>query len=101
MDGIIIFGLLLLGGVLISRSSKAIAGMDDPKVTIDNIRRGAKEGWYEVALTRVDNKPAVKLTGTVSTGERKTFVYPISQEDFDQLQLEGFLIELYDDRVRQ
>lgn len=90
MDGIIIFGLLLLGGALIARSAKATAGMDDTPVSIDNIRKGVARGWYSCVLTRVDGKPAVRLIGTTTDGEATADVYPITENDWQTLKAEGY-----------
>lgn len=90
MDGIIIFGLLLLGGVLISRSSKATAGMTDATVSIDNIRKGVARGWYTAELTYADGKPAVRLSGTATDGQYTSDVYPIALKDWQTLKEEGY-----------
>ena len=92
MDGIVIIGLLLLGGALIARSAKATSGMQDTPVSIDNIRRGVKEGWYICVLTRVDGKPAVRLSGTATDGTYTTGVYPISENDWQTLKNEGYYV---------
>lgn len=93
MDGIVIIGLLLLGGVLISRSAKATAGMEDTPVSIDNIRKGVARGWYSCVLTRVDGKPAVRLSGTTTDGEETADVYPITEDDWQTLKAEGYKAE--------
>ena len=82
MDGIVIIGLLLLGGALIARSAKATAGMDDTPVSLDNIRKGIKNGWYTAELGVYNSTPCVKLTGKDKNGKDFSDYYPISSEDF-------------------
>lgn len=99
MDGLFIIGVLVLGGVLIAAAghADATAGMDDRPVDINQVRKGVARGWYEAALTRVHGKPAIRLSGKLANGETYQDVFPITQDDFDQLQSEGYLIVLYND----
>lgn len=92
MDGIVIIGLLLLGGALIARSAKATSGMQDTPVSIDNIRRGVKEGWYICVLTRIDGRPAVRLSGRLQNGQEYLGTYPISENDWQTLKNEGYYV---------
>ena len=96
MDGLFVIGVLLLGGLLIAATgNKHVDGMDDKPVDINQVRKGVARGWYEAALTRVHGKPAIRLSGKLANGETYQDVFPITQEDFDQLQSEGYLIVLY------
>ena len=90
--GIIIIGILLLGGLLISHSAKATSGMNDTPVTLDNIRRGVREGWYSCVLTRVDGQPAVRLSGILQDGNEYLGTYPISETDWQTLKNEGYIV---------
>ena len=92
MDGLVVIGILLLGGFLISvQKNKGAAGMQDDPVSLNNIRRGVANGWYTCTLTRVDGEPAVRLTGkTVVGGKQYTDVYPISETDWQTLRAEGY-----------
>lgn len=95
MDGFIVFGLLLAGVLAIAAAnSESTSGMMDTPVSAANIRRGVQNGWYTAVLTRVDGKPAVRLSGKLNNGTTYSNVYPISQSDFDALQADGYLIEL-------
>ena len=96
MDGIIVIGILVLGGLAIAAAQKhdSVDGMEDTPVSADNIRKGVSRGWYTAALTRVAGKPAIRLRGTSKDGVQIVDTFPISQEDFDALQNEGYLIEL-------
>lgn len=68
--------------------------LEDGYVTADNIREGVKNGWYEAVLLRKDNEPFVRVTGVNTRGQQVDEIFHISQEDFDTLQAEGYLIEL-------
>ena len=95
-------GLIILGAVVavafVAVATKPkqadIEGMEDQPVSIDNIRKGVSRGWYQAVLTRIDGKPAIRLTGKSTNGGTYTDVFPITQADFDTLQKEGYLIEL-------
>ena len=93
MDGILIIGLLLLGGFAIAAANKKnVAGLEDSPVSAENIRKGVQRGWYNAVLVRVNNMPCVRLSGRTANGKDYTDVFPITQEDFDALQREGYLI---------
>lgn len=95
MDGLIVLGILLLGGFVISamKSKDDVAGMQDRFVTIDNIRRGVKEGWYKATLLRVNGQPAVYLYGRDTNGKQTGDTYPISEADWQTLKAEGYSVE--------
>lgn len=93
--GLIIFGALVavaFVAVATKPRESEILGIEDQPVSIDNIRKGVSRGWYQAILTRVDGKPAIWLTGKNTNGGTYTDVFWISQEDFDTLQAEGYLI---------
>lgn len=93
MDGIWIIGILAAVGVAIAaRKPKENPDMEDQPVSAQDIERGVKNGWYEAILTRVDNQPAVRLTGRNTSGQTVTDIYRITQADFDKLQEKGYLI---------
>ena len=92
MDGFVIIGILLLGGLLIRQSAKATAGMTDTPVSIDNIQKGVARGWYTAELTRVDGQPAVRLSGTTTDGTYTSDVYPIAESDWQTLKAEGYKV---------
>ena len=58
MDGLIVIGILLLGGIAMAAAKKKNANgtglITDQPVTIDNIRKGVERGWYNALLCRVD-----------------------------------------------
>ena len=96
-DGLVILGILaavaFMAAVRKPKQSE-IDGMKDEPVSAANIRKGVSRGWYQAVLTRVDGKPAVRLSGKSADGKQYTDVFPITQADFDSLQAEGYLIEL-------
>ena len=97
MDGIVIIGIVAVVALLAAAarpSEAAVFGMEDKPVDAAQIRRGVQNGWYEAVLVRVDGKPAVRLSGRLANGSDFTDVFPITQDDFDSLQAEGYLIVL-------
>ena len=93
--GVILIGVLAavaFVAVVNKPKESEILGMEDQPVSIDNIRKGVARGWYTAVLTRVDGKPAIRLTGKNTNGGTYTDIFRISQEDFDTLQTEGYLI---------
>ena len=98
-QGLIIFGAFVAVAFVAAAAKHRndepeIYGMEDTPVSIDNIRKGVARGWYTAVLVRVNGKPAVRLSGIAGDGKPYTDVFPITQEDFDTLQAEGYLIEL-------
>ena len=98
MDGIIVIGILVLGGLAIAHANRheqfeGAYGMEDTPVSAENIRKGVSRGWYTATLTRVAGQPAIRLRGTSKDGAQIVDTFPISQDDFDALQNEGYLIE--------
>ena len=93
MDGIICIGVLV-AAVLIAAAakpiSKDVAGMEDTPVSIDNIRKGVQRGWYSAVLVIVDGIPAVRLSGRTADGNTYSDIYPITAEDWQTLQNEGY-----------
>ena len=93
MDRFILIALLFGVGVAISRRAKGTAGMNDPETDIVNIRRGVANGWYTCVLTRVNGKPAVRLSGNLQDGKPYTDVYPVSEQTWQTLKAEGYKTE--------
>lgn len=95
--GVILIGVLAaVAFVAVANKPKEseILGMEDKPVSIENIRKGVSRGWYQAVLTRVDGKPAIRLSGKTTDGQQVVDTFWISQKDFDTLQDEGYLIEL-------
>lgn len=64
--------------------------MEDDPISIENIRRGVTNGWYTCVLTRVDNIPAVRLSGRTADGKIYTDVFAVTEEDWQTLKKEGY-----------
>ena len=90
MNELILIGILVLGGIAISKAAKGASGMSDKQVSIENIRRGVAQGWYTAQLTHVSGKPAIILSGRTADGKVFSDVYPIAQADWDALKAEGY-----------
>ena len=94
MDGLIVIGILLLGGIAMAAAKKKNANgtglITDQPVTIDNIRKGVERGWYNALLCRVDGQPAIYLYGIDANGNNYGDTYPISEADWQTLKAEGY-----------
>lgn len=93
MDGLVIISILILGGFLMAvtkNRDESVNGMEDDPVSIENIRRGVANGWYTCVLTRVDNIPAVRLSGRTADGKTYTDVFAVTEEDWQALKKEGY-----------
>ena len=92
-DGFIL-GALAVGiafVVLAGKHSQAAAkDIEDQPIDADRIRQGVKEGWYIAQLTRIDDIPAVRLTGKLATGKDFADTYRLREKDFVALQKEGY-----------
>lgn len=69
-------------GLFISRSKTG-------EVSLANVRRGIKNGWYSAMLLEVDGKYYAELSGTRTDGTSETGVYEISKATFDALKSDG------------
>ena len=70
----------------------SVYGMEDDPVSIENIRRGVANGWYTCVLTRVNNIPAVRLSGRATDGKTYTEVFAVTEEDWNSLKNEGYKV---------
>ena len=68
------------------RKCKATA---DGEVSLANIRKGIKNGWYSAQLLEMDGKWYVQLSGTKTDGTQDVGVYEITQATFDALKSDG------------
>ena len=94
MDGLIVIGCLVAFAALAyAARPSATSGMEDTPVSIENIRRGVKNGWYSCTLLVVDGIPAVRLAGKTRDGKIYSDIYPITPEDWKALQAEGYKVE--------
>lgn len=95
MDGIIIISVLAAVALLcVASKPRSMDGMEDEPVSIENIRRGVKNGWYTCTLVRENGIPAVYLSGKNTDGSNYSDVFPVTQEDWDTLKAEGYPVRL-------
>lgn len=66
-----------------------MSGMNDTPVSLENVRRGVKNGWYTAQLLRVDGMPAIRLSGKITNGRQYSDIYPLSESDYETLKSEG------------
>lgn len=78
--------------LLIMRRKQSVSGMNDPITTIENVRRGVKNGWYKAELTRKNGVPAIRLSGTHTDGTYSSYIYPITEVDWQTLKSEGYKV---------
>ena len=93
----IIFGALVAAvtyAVASSRCKNTDPDMEDGYVSAESIREGVRNGWYNAVLVRRNNEPFVRITGNNVNGEQVDELFHITQDDFDALHEDGFLIEL-------
>ena len=77
--------------VLLMRANKqrGVGKKSDPKVALDNLKRGIANGWYTAQLTIVDGQQAVRLSGKLINGKQFSDVYPITSEVATELKQMG------------
>lgn len=93
MDTLILIVIATACTLAFIRKAEGTSGMNDPEATIDNIRRGVANGWYTCVLTRIEGKPAVKLSGKDAAGNDYEDVYPVSESTWQTLASEGYNVE--------
>lgn len=95
MDGIIIIAILsavAIAAIAGNSRPQGLEGIEDELVRAEDIRKGVARGWYDAVLIRVDGQPCVRVSGKATNGSNVTDIFRLSQEDFDALQADGFLI---------
>lgn len=91
MDAVVIVGIIAAGLFLCAASKqRTVTGMEDDPVSIENIRKCVQNGWYTCVLTRVNNIPAVRLSGRKADGKTYTDVFAVTEEDWQTLKKEGY-----------
>ena len=78
-----------IGLLFIANKQKGVGKMTDAQVSLDNLKRGIANGWYQAQLTTVDGKPAVRLSGKLTNGKPYSDVYPITVEVQAELKQMG------------
>lgn len=80
--------VLALGAVFVWKildNTRSVGTMSDPAPTLDNLKRGIRNGWYTAELTMVDGQQAVRLSGKTTDGRYYEDVYPISSDVASEL----------------
>lgn len=78
-----------IGLLFIANKQKGVGKMSDKAPTLENLKRGIANGWYQAQLTTVDGKPAVRLSGKLINGKPYSDVYPITAEVQAELKQMG------------
>lgn len=87
----LIFTLLLMtiGVARIRKKLNEVSGMTDAAPTLDNLKRGMANGWYQAQLTMVNGRQAVRLSGKLTNGREYSDVYPVTPEVAAELKRMG------------
>jgi len=83
------YGKIILALAGIFAAVKVICKKDTGEISLANIRRGIKNGWYSAQLMDMDGKYYVQLSGKRTDGSEKHGVYEISKATFDALKTDG------------
>ena len=91
-NGVVILGALVAVALIATAAKKCPTGARDPEyISLENIRRGVSEGWYEInGLYASKAGYFVSLKGKTTDGEDFIGSYAISKTDFDMLRKEGY-----------
>lgn len=91
----IIWGALAVAAIVVAAKCKTKQKV--ASITLENIRRGVAEGWYDIVeIYAAPSGWYVKLRGKNTDGEEFIGSYAIAQEDFNQLKDEGYTVAQYD-----
>ena len=74
---------------LLNKRSQKVGAITDPMPTLDNLKRGIANGWYQAQLTTVNGQQAVRLSGKLIDGKYYSDVYPITEEVANELRAMG------------
>lgn len=78
-----------IGLLFIANKQKGVGKMSDAPVSLDNLKRGIANGWYQAQLTMVNGQQAVRLSGKLTNGKQYSDVYPITPEVAAELKQMG------------
>ena len=74
---------------VLAGKKKSISGMSDAAPTLENLKRGIANGWYQTELTMVNGQQAVRLSGKLTNGKQYSDVYPVTPEVAQELRNMG------------
>lgn len=88
-DTPLIASIAVEGLLFIANKQKGVGKMSDAPVSLDNLKRGIANGWYQAQLTMVNGQQAVRLSGKLTNGQQYSDVYPITPEVAAELKQMG------------
>lgn len=78
-----------IGLLWLANSRQGVGAMSDKAPTLENLKRGIANGWYQAQLTMVNGQQAVRLSGKLINGRQYSDVYPITPEVAAELKQMG------------
>lgn len=81
--------VVAIGLVKLANEKSSVGAMDDIPPTLENLKRGIANGWYQAQLTMVNGQQAVRLSGKLTNGREYSDVYPVTPEVAAELKRMG------------
>lgn len=81
--------VVAIGLVKLANQQSSVGAMTDMAPTLENLKRGIANGWYQAKLTIVNGQQAVRLSGKLINGGEYSDVYPITPEVAAELKQMG------------
>lgn len=81
--------VVAIGLVKLANQQSSVGAMDDIPPTLENLKRGIANGWYQAQLTMVNGQQAVRLSGKLINGRQYSDVYPVTPEVAAELKRMG------------
>lgn len=78
-----------IGLLWLANNRQCIGSMSDKAPTLENLKRGISNGWYQAQLTMVNGQQAVRLSGKLTNGREYSDVYPVTPEVAAELKRMG------------
>lgn len=78
-----------IGLLWLANRQNGVGSMSDQAPTLENLKRGIANGWYQAQLTVVKGQQAVRLSGKLTNGREYSDVYPIIPEVAAELKRMG------------
>lgn len=73
----------------LANKQSSVGAISDKAPTLDNLKRGIANGWYQAQLTMVNGQQAVRLSGKLINGREYSDVYPVTPEVAAELKRIG------------
>ena len=81
--------VVAIGLVLIANKQSKVGGMADAAPTLENLKRGIANGWYQAELVMVNGQQAVRLSGKLTNSQEYSDVYPVTTQVAEELKQMG------------